>query len=444
MVPEHGSLHLDHRHVLETGKRLLPAADAGAAYTVERNYSYAIDSSPKTSALLRDSLRTIGTGLEKALRSTFDAYRKANSAVPELAKLAVEYATSPAWAATGTFDGAAAAHWVDPSGKTSDSPIADTTKDNQRVLSDKQAVAFVVGRLARFLWRHAGAELDSAAVLALVGELIAAIPAGSTEPETMYAAGLWVQAVAERDAVYRRRAACVLIGLFFDCGPDGHWWPNAVKQGPGGQRLPCLRDLPPFHNTDDSTIGILEATVVDSASRGQYIGLLEVPKPSSAGFSIIIGGHSHCSFTDGNRFVAAAAASALAGCECRLVTGATAGWTVREPEQYSKDGATSTGLVEVLSNTLYFDPNWTKTRAEKVPFVGILALKMRSDVVSECFYRVLRSAETLDRETIRRAEYELGTESLDPPPWAQRSGVTGSCDYRWVAAPPKPPAYRVH
>ena len=117
------------------------------------------------------------------------------------------------------------------------------------------------------------------------------------------------------------------------------------------------------------------------------------------------------------------------------MTGATAGWTVREPEQYSKDGAMSTGLVEVLSNTLYFDPNWTKTRAEKVPFVGILALKMRSDVVSECFYRVLRSAETLDRETIRRAEYELGTESLDPPPWAQRSGVIGSCDYSQFSKP---------
>jgi hypothetical protein len=62
------------------------------------------------------------------------------------------------------------------------------------------------------------------------------------------------------------------------------------------------------------------------------------------------------------------------------VTGATAGWTVREPEQYSKAGAMSTGLVEVLSNTLYFDPNWTKTRAEKVPFVGILALKMQDQV----------------------------------------------------------------
>ena len=121
------------------------------------------------------------------------------------------------------------------------------------------------------------------------------------------------------------------------------------------------------------------------------------------------------------------------------MTGATAGWTVREPEHYSKDGATSTGLVEVLSNTLLYDPNWTKTRAEKVPFVGILALKIQdqggSYVVRECFYRVLRSAETLDRETIRRAEYELGTESPDPPPWAQRSGVTGSCDYSQFSKP---------
>ena len=137
--------------------------------------------------------------------------------------------------------------------------MADTTKDNQLVLSDKQAVAFVVGRLARFLWRHVGTELDSEAVLDLVGKLIAAIPAGSTEPETLYAAGLWVQAVADRDAVYRRRAACVLVGLFFDCGPDGHWWPNAVKQGPGGQRLPSLRDLPPFHNTD---IGIFLSVIL--------------------------------------------------------------------------------------------------------------------------------------------------------------------------------------
>ncbi len=121
------------------------------------------------------------------------------------------------------------------------------------------------------------------------------------------------------------------------------------------------------------------------------------------------------------------------------MTGATAGWTVREPEQYSKGGAMSTGLVEVLSNTLFFDPNWAKTRAEKVPFVGILALKMQdqdgSDVVSEVFYRVLRSAETLDRETIRRAEYELGTDSLDPPPWAQRSGGTSACDYSQFCKP---------
>jgi hypothetical protein len=99
----------------------------------------------------------------------------------------------------------------------------------------------------------------------------------------------------------------------------------------------------------------------------------------------------------------------------------------------------STGLVEVLSNTLFFDPNWAKTRAEKVPFVGILALKMQdqdgSDVVSEVFYRVLRSAETLDRETIRRAEYELGTDSLDPPPWAQRSGGTSACDYSQFCKP---------
>jgi hypothetical protein len=78
------------------------------------------------------------------------------------------------------------------------------------------AVAFVVGRLARFLWRHTGEELDKTAVNNLVQELIGSIPPRSTEPEMLHYAGLWVQADARRDAVYRRRAACVLVGLFFD------------------------------------------------------------------------------------------------------------------------------------------------------------------------------------------------------------------------------------
>ena len=301
------------------------------------------------------------------------------------------------------------------------------------------AVAFVVGRLARFLWRHTGEELDKTAVNNLVQELIGSIPPRSTEPEMLHYAGLWVQADARRDAVYRRRAACVLVGLFFDCGPDGHWWPNAVKEGPGGQRLPSLRDLPPFHNADDSSIGILDAVIVDCESRGHYIGLLEVPKPTERGFSMLIGGHSHCSFTDGNRFVAAAAASALAGCECKLVSGHEANWTIREPKPYAKDGAESTGLAEVLANTLLYDPSWANTRAEKVPFVGILAFKIIDSggdpAVKECYYRVLRSDETLSRETTARADYELGAEALDPPPWARRSGANSACNYRYFDKP---------
>ena len=92
-------------------------------------------------------------------------------------------------------------------------------------LSDTQAVAFVIGRLARFLWRHVGEELNPPAALTLSEDLVAAVPAGATEPERLYAAGMWVQAVPDRAAVYRRRAACVLLGIFFDAGPDGQWWP---------------------------------------------------------------------------------------------------------------------------------------------------------------------------------------------------------------------------
>ena len=269
-------------------------------------------------------------------------------------------------------------------------------------------------------------------------ELIKSIPRGSSEQEIIYSAGVWVQAVADRDTVYRRRAACALLGIFFDAGPRGHWWPNAVKQGPGGQRLPSLRDLPPFDTLDDSTIGILDVTVVDAASRGQLIGLLEVPTPTEKGFSFIIGGHSHCSFTDGNRFVAAAAASALAGCECRLVSGATADWKVREPEIYEKDGNRSAHAV-VLSNTLLYDPVWDKTRAEKVPFVGVLALKTDgkdgTSEVLECYYRVLRSNRTLSRGMTDRVAYELGSDPLDPPPWRPRVGASGACDYSYILKP---------
>jgi hypothetical protein len=178
--------------------------------------------------------------------------------------------------------------------------------------------------------------------------------------------------------------------------------------------------------------------VVDAASRGQLIGLLEVPTPTEKGFSFIIGGHSHCSFTDGNRFVAAAAASALAGCECRLVSGATANWKVREPEIYEKDGNRSAHAV-VLSNTLLFDPNWDKTRAEKVPFVGVLALKTDgkdgTSEVLECYYRVLRANRTLSRGMTDRVAYELGSEPLDPPPWRPRVGASGACDYSYIRKP---------
>jgi hypothetical protein len=189
---------------------------------------------------------------------------------------------------------------------------------------------------------------------------------------------------------------------------------------------------------DDSTIGILEVAVVDSGSRGQILGLLEVPKPSAAGFSFIIRGHSHCSFTDGNRFVAAAAASALAGTECRLVTGSDASdWDLLEPATYTRDGAESTQVVEIVSNKLYYDPSWARTKAEKVPFVGLLTfMAPNSDGEPRtCFYRVLRSDETLCRETTARAEYELGPNALDPPPWVRPQhgeGQAAACDHGYL------------
>ena len=162
VVPEHGTIIVDHRRVPETNI---------TGTVTERDYTYAIDSSPRTSALFRDTMRTIGAGLHKALRYTFDAFVKAPKAVPEVSKLGVEYAVSPAWRSTSTFDGAALAHWIDAQGVCSDAPIADSQGVADKiVLSNKQACAFVAGRLARFLWRHAceEVELDKEAVLALV------------------------------------------------------------------------------------------------------------------------------------------------------------------------------------------------------------------------------------------------------------------------------------
>ena len=55
--------------------------------------------------------------------------------------------------------------------------------------------------------------------------------------------------------------------------------------------------------------------------------------------------------------------------------------------------------------------------------------------MNECYYRVLRSDETLSRETTARANYELGAEALDPPPWARRLGASSACNYRYFDKP---------
>ena len=47
----------------------------------------------------------------------------------------------------------------------------------------------MVGRLARFLWRHTAAELDQEAVLALANDLIKTFPRNATEQELSDFAG---------------------------------------------------------------------------------------------------------------------------------------------------------------------------------------------------------------------------------------------------------------
>ena len=182
VVPEHGLITVDHRKVTETSR-------AGTPKT--RDYGYGIDSTPRTSELFRETMRTIGAGMHKALRYTLDAFKAAPGEVPDVSTLGVAYAVSEAWKATSTFDGAALAHWTDATGKRYEVPIADTGD----ALSNKHACAFVVGRLARFLWRHAGdaAELDQEAVLALAADLIKTFPRDATEQEFIYSAGVWVQ-----------------------------------------------------------------------------------------------------------------------------------------------------------------------------------------------------------------------------------------------------------
>jgi len=111
-VPEQGSIHIDHSAFPETGRR----PGVAEAYTELRDYGYKLGSSPKVSALLRDTMRSVGTGLDKALRFTFEAFIK-DPTRASIAPLAAEYAVAPRWASTSTFDGAVAAHYVEPGGQ---------------------------------------------------------------------------------------------------------------------------------------------------------------------------------------------------------------------------------------------------------------------------------------------------------------------------------------
>ena len=162
VVPEPGgTIIVDHQCVSESGKRQSPPVGKAPTYTEVRDYRYALDSSPKTSALLRDTLRTIGAGLHKALRYTFVAFVKAPTDVPAVSSLGLEYAVSPAWASTSTFDGAVLAHFVDPQGVCSDNPIGDT-KDaaGKAVLSDRQVA--ILGKMGKAHAATCGASLRCA------------------------------------------------------------------------------------------------------------------------------------------------------------------------------------------------------------------------------------------------------------------------------------------
>ena len=420
-VPVSGTITLNHREYTDVGRKQLAEGDA----TTTRDFGYSIDGSPETAALFRESLRILGAGLERALQFTFNAFcddKKRPNAL-DAAKMAVAYATAERWRDTPTAEGAITAHWIAANGSEPDD-LPDT--------SNARGHAFVVGRLASFLWRHVGVD-DPAALLELVSQLDTYIPKRAAKPLVIHYAGIWVQQVPEREAVYKRRAAAALLGIFFDCGPNGQWWPTAVDEAPGGgQRLPMLRDLHPFHTADDATIGILGAEVVTAESRVTHVGLLRVPFPSENGFSVVISGHSHCSFTDGNRFVAAAAASALAGRECRLVTAAEAAWEVREPTIEKRISTRTTPLVTVISNTLYHDPDCEKTLAAKVPFVGVLAYQHGDAATELCYYRVLRSSETLSRDREARRTYELGTDKFNPPPWERAAGTGPASNHGYL------------
>ena len=111
VVPEHGSIHIDHSAFPEKGRR----PGEAESYIELRDYGYKLGSSPKVSALLRDTMRAVGTGLDRALRFTFEAFIK-DPTTASVAALAAEYAVAPQWASTSTFDGAVAAHYVEPGG----------------------------------------------------------------------------------------------------------------------------------------------------------------------------------------------------------------------------------------------------------------------------------------------------------------------------------------
>ena len=61
-------------------------------------------------------MRSVGTGLDRALRFTFEAFIK-DPTKASIADLAAQYAVAPQWASTSTFDGAVAAHYVEPDGE---------------------------------------------------------------------------------------------------------------------------------------------------------------------------------------------------------------------------------------------------------------------------------------------------------------------------------------
>ena len=262
----------------------------------------------------------------------------------------------------------------------------------------------VCARLAAFLWAPTDTQLCDR--LAEARELRADLlsPGGISDDQLVHRCSLWVVEGKTRADVYKRRAICATVGVFFDVGGSGRWWPNTTLETPRGKPRPSPRDLPPFSPEDDATIGLLQ---VELPPPDCLIGLVRVPARSDRSLTLLIKGHSTYSFTDGNRFVAVEAVSALAGMRCSLVDGAD--WAVRHPPPSNwpamspSVGAVVTPPMRVLSNNLYYNPGWD-VRGPKVTHRGDLVVQCPDGKEVCLVYRVLRStAQTTNRGDSRAA-----------------------------------------